>query len=263
MSSRVLVNLGCGTVWHDAWLNYDLDPQDPAIRAIDLDQALPFPDGTVDALYHAHVLEHLAPRTGERLLAECFRVLKPGGVIRVVVPDLEQLARHYLAALAGEDELAYEWAVLELLDQMVRIKNEGAMGDFLRTRPWSAHPEIRARVGTEIGAARPAPAVKKRYRRPARAWARLRFALAGFCLNRREAGILREARFRASGEIHRWMYDRVSLARLLRATGFSDPTQRSATDSGIAGFGDCELDTNSAGRARHPDSLYMEAGKPA
>jgi SAM-dependent methyltransferase len=263
MPSPVLVNLGCGAVWHVAWQNYDLDPQDRSIRPIDLSQSLPLANDSVDALYHAHVLEHLDRDAGGRLLTECFRALRPGGIIRVVVPDLEDLARRYLAALETDDPLAHEWAVIELIDQLVRSRSEGAMGDFLRNRPWREHAGIRARVGTGIKAAADAPAAGRRYRPAARLFARLRFAMAALWLNRREAGILREARFRAAGEVHRWMYDRASLAHMLQACGFVDPTRRSATESALAGFSGYALDTTSDGRVRHPDSLYMEARKPA
>jgi predicted SAM-dependent methyltransferase len=262
MPSRLLVNLGCGSVWHGAWQNFDLDPQHPSIRSMDLGRPLPFADGSVDAIYHAHVLEHFEPAAGQRLLAECHRVLKPGGIVRVVVPDLEELAQRYLAALGRKDELEYDWAVIELLDQMVRTKNEGAMGAFLREKNWRDRPWITARVGTEVGAAQPAATPQRRHRRPLRALARLRFALARLWLTQREAAVLREARFRATGENHCWMYDRFSLARCLQTAGFTKPAPRSATESAIADYASYQLDHTATGRARHPDSLYMEATKP-
>lgn len=263
MPSPVLVNLGCGAVWHANWLNYDLDPQDRSIRSIDLSRSLPFTSNSVDAIYHAHVLEHLDREAGVRLLTECFRALRPGGIIRVVVPDLEDLARRYLSALETDDPLIHEWAVIELIDQLVRSRSEGAMGDFLRNRPWREHASIRARVGTEINAATAVPPGRRRYRPSGRLFARIRYAMAALWLNHRETELLRETRFRASGETHRWMYDRVSLARLLETCGFIDPSSRGATESTLAGFSGYALDTTPDGRARHPDSLYMEARKPA
>jgi SAM-dependent methyltransferase len=55
----------------------------------DLQYGLPFFDNSVDFLYSSHVLEHLYPNVAELLLREAHRVLRPGGTIRVCVPDLE------------------------------------------------------------------------------------------------------------------------------------------------------------------------------
>ena len=54
----------------------------------DLSHSLPFRDATVDYVYTSHFLEHLFEAEGARLLREAFRVLRPGGTIRVAVPDL-------------------------------------------------------------------------------------------------------------------------------------------------------------------------------
>lgn len=262
MPDSILINLGCGDVWHEAWINFDLAPEHPSVRTIDLNRALPVASGSADAIYHAHVLEHLDPVRGRALLAECFRVLRPGGVVRIVVPDLEGLARAYLDALDQADDLRYEWAIVELIDQMVRTRAQGEMGEFLRTRPWRSHPQIVARIGTEIGyrpSDRPTP---RRRWRPAGGLSRLRFKLAALFLNSRERAMLREAKFRAQGEVHRWMYDRRSLARLLQETGFNPPVQQTATASLIPDFSSYQLDTTVAGELRHPDSLFVEAAKP-
>ncbi|QUY40607.1 hypothetical protein [Acaryochloris marina] len=58
------------------------------------------------------------------------------------------------------------------------------------------------------------------------------------------------------------MYDRYSLARLLKECGFEQITQRSATESYIPGWSSFNLDTEADGNIYKPDSLYMEAIKP-
>ena len=68
---------------------------------------------------------------------------------------------------------------------------------------------------------------------------------------------LREGLFRRSGELHRWMYDRYSLRRLLETSGFTGLSQRGAFDSAIADFSTFELD-GTAGIARKSDSSYLE-----
>jgi predicted SAM-dependent methyltransferase len=60
---------------------------------------IPVPDSSADYVYSSHFLEHLDLVIAERVLAECFRILKPGGLIRIVVPDLYRISREYLAIL--------------------------------------------------------------------------------------------------------------------------------------------------------------------
>jgi ubiquinone/menaquinone biosynthesis C-methylase UbiE len=62
----------------------------------DLTKPLPFQANSISAVYASHVLEHLYLVDAQRLLSECKRVLKPGGVIRLVVPDLHAMAVNYL-----------------------------------------------------------------------------------------------------------------------------------------------------------------------
>jgi SAM-dependent methyltransferase len=61
----------------------------------DLSYGLPIDDGMVDYLYTSHFVEHLFRKDAEHLLEECFRVLKPGGVLRISVPDLEYAVSLY------------------------------------------------------------------------------------------------------------------------------------------------------------------------
>jgi predicted SAM-dependent methyltransferase len=62
---------------------------------VDLQRRLPFADATFDGAFSEHVLEHFTEEDGQRLAAEVARVLKPGGVFRVVVPDGEFVMRSY------------------------------------------------------------------------------------------------------------------------------------------------------------------------
>ena len=64
-----------------------------------LRNGIPFDDGSVDVVYHSHMLEHLDRANAELFIREAYRVLRPEGVHRIVVPDLEQLASEYLQHL--------------------------------------------------------------------------------------------------------------------------------------------------------------------
>lgn len=63
----------------------------------DLARGIPFVDRSVDVVYHSHVLEHLDREVAIEFIRECGRVLRPGGWLRIVVPDFERYCREYLA----------------------------------------------------------------------------------------------------------------------------------------------------------------------
>ena len=254
-----LLNIGCGASFHADWVNLDAAPVSPAVRAHDLAEPLPFADGHFAAVYASHVLEHFDPAGGLRLLRECLRVLEPGGVARIVVPDLEGIARAYLQALEGaaagnrEAQVRYDWMMLELYDQTVRTTSGGRMAAVLAQPLNEAQRHfIAGRVGEQaMGGSAGRESVLRRIAKEG----------AALLFGAKRAAALREGLFRARGEVHRWMYDRFSLERALRQAGFDDVRRRAADESAIAGFGRYGLDTVD-GAARKPDSLYMEGRKP-
>jgi len=73
-------------------------PWSPDIVVHDLRKPLPFQSARFTAVYASHLLEHLYLAEATQLLRECNRVLRPGGVLRVVVPDLRSIVMEYLAA---------------------------------------------------------------------------------------------------------------------------------------------------------------------
>ena len=88
------VHLGCGPKHKPGWLNLDLDAA--ADLRLDLREPLPLPDGCAEWVYSEHFLEHLAyPGEVARVLAECRRILAPGGRLSVGVPDSEWPLREY------------------------------------------------------------------------------------------------------------------------------------------------------------------------
>lgn len=61
----------------------------------ELEEGLPFEDESVDFIFCSHVVEHFFRPDAEALLREMQRVLRPGGVARICVPDLEHALRLY------------------------------------------------------------------------------------------------------------------------------------------------------------------------
>lgn len=254
------VNLGCGIHYHRSWDNYDFAAAEPDVRAVDLGCQLPFAKSSYEVCYMSHVLEHLPRQRVPRLLSELLNILKPGGLLRVVVPDLETIARLYLseltAALDGEAEALkrHEWMTLELIDQMTRAFSGGFMGRVLHSRPLSHRAFIESRIGWE--GAQWLKSIDEQSELSPKSIA------PDQIYNFVDAPEEAEATFRQTGEVHRWMYDRVSLSRLLSDAGFSEIKVCSADESRIPDFSSYCLDTDHAGRVRKPDSLFMEAIVP-
>ena len=70
----------------------------------DLRRPLPFAHESAEAIYASHLLEHLYYDEAHRLLKECYRVLRAGGVLRLVVPDLQSVLDEYSGARPFEGE---------------------------------------------------------------------------------------------------------------------------------------------------------------
>ena len=126
---RAKLNLGCGLAVYGDWINIDgslnalLANLPSAVHPIgyrlsgasayykkeeylsllrghrfihcDLSSSLPVKDRSIGFIYSSHFLEHLKPRDARNLLSEAFRVLGPGGRIRISVPDLEHAVSMY------------------------------------------------------------------------------------------------------------------------------------------------------------------------
>lgn len=121
------LNLGCGPVQPEDWTNVDgsnraklasklpwLDSLlqkvgiigetefGPHIDILDLSKTLPYENNSIDAIYAGELWEHFEYAKAEHLTRECARVLKPGGILRVCVPDCEEIWSTYLNLVQQE-----------------------------------------------------------------------------------------------------------------------------------------------------------------
>jgi predicted SAM-dependent methyltransferase len=103
--SPLRLDLGSGASPIPSWINVDLVGHKPDL-AWDLSMPLPLADGSVEAIFSEHLLEHLPLATALDLIRECYRLLAPGGTLRVGVPD----AGAYLRAYDGDDQSFIETA---------------------------------------------------------------------------------------------------------------------------------------------------------
>lgn len=175
--------------------------------------------------------------------------------MRLAVPDLEMIARLYLQNLevaargdpgAGE---RLEWMTIELVDQLAREQPGGEMLKFWKLQPMPAEEFVLQRMGREV----------LRFLEYFRSLPSDQQAACGQAQPADDP--LAIGKFRLSGEVHKWMYDRVSLRLLLSRCGFTDIQVKTADRSSIPNFSSSGLDLAPDGSVRKPDSLFMEASK--
>ena len=114
--AKLQLGSGPGGGGHPGWLNTDLVPERWPKARLDATKRFPFPDGTFTRVFSEHMIEHIPLAAGRHMLAESFRVLAPGGVIRIATPDFanvlklyaatDDAARRYLAWSAQHNRLA-------------------------------------------------------------------------------------------------------------------------------------------------------------
>jgi predicted SAM-dependent methyltransferase len=281
---RNYVNLGCGKNYHPEWINIDLVASGTDVISYDLSQGIPLPTNSCDVVYHSHMLEHLRPSDVPSFIQENYRVLKSGGIIRIVVPDLESICRLYLekleASVSGDEQskFDYEWMMIELYDQAVREQSGGRMKEYLQKDHIPNEDFVYARSNE----AKRIVASFKQYNNIFKQRI-LRLTLSNhqfifsriqlisiklyhqiitrFLLGNKAQKALNIGFFRLKGEVHQWMYDRYSLKQVLLNAGFENPIQRTALESYIPNWKYFCLDTFSNEIVRKPGSLFMEAKK--
>ncbi len=210
-------------------------------------------------------------------MREAHRVLKPGGVIRTVVPGLEETVREYLRILDLSDSDSdkprlYEWIKIELLDQLVRSSPGGAMEQFFRSVIASGDGQmltyIRSRIGTACISTSEVPRSTFLQRLMGITRGRVSQHLIYWYLAVVKTFIPRNVRpmvvnETSIGEKHRWMYDRYGIRLLLETSGFVDISFRCFNESIITGFLEDNLDSNADGSSYRNVSIYCEARKRA
>jgi predicted SAM-dependent methyltransferase len=273
-----LLHLGCGKNVHSAFVNVDLVAA-PGVVVHDLRRGIPFPDVSFDLVYHSTMLSHLPLPDALDVMRDCHRVLKPGGVLRVVTEDLEQMCRVYLekveSAYAGDPQSGHdhEWMMLELYDQATREYPGGRMRDYLRQEVVPNEAFITRRFGEQgrgmIAAARAQLRAEVASPKPRRSFLiALREAVRRRVLTTLlgETGVkaVEVGRFRlSSGQVSYRMYDRFSLRQLFSAAGFTNIFLRTARESAYPSWDHVNLDLNNDGTIARPHALIMEGMRPS
>ncbi len=93
-----LINFGSGGVRPgDPWINMDTEGHDAHnfVRWNFLTHPFPFDDNSIDGIFSSHVFEHFDACQLQHIVRELYRILKPGGILRVSVPDASYFRKNY------------------------------------------------------------------------------------------------------------------------------------------------------------------------
>ena len=101
------LHLGAGSNGLEGWLNTDIMRTPAADVYLDITRPFPAPDASFDYVFAEHVIEHVPYEAGTGMLKESWRVLKPGGVVRVATPDLQRMVGLYASA-GNWDDAGYD-----------------------------------------------------------------------------------------------------------------------------------------------------------
>ncbi len=96
------LDLGCGPNVHENFINLDYLWHPRIDVCWDVTRGLPWPDRSLQGVFSEHCLEHFDLATAQTLLRDTRRVLRPGSVLRLVVPDGELYLRAYVAQRDGQ-----------------------------------------------------------------------------------------------------------------------------------------------------------------
>ena len=277
----VKVNLGCGTRVLSEWINIDFVKRSNNIIAHNLLMGIPLKNEEADIIYNSHMLEHFPRTNAHNFVKECFRVLKPGGVFRIIVPDLEKILSEYFINLKkarkGDTKaiLNYEWNLIELFDQFARESPGGQMGKLWSQERIKNEDYIVSRMGSEFKAYQEKvnnknqdPFTKVIKQGTYRGWQKYfkfhlykRKLLSILLKDDNYDEHLKIGKYRKSGEPHFWMYDEFSLTRLLKDCGFKNIQKVDAFTSNIPDWKKNSFLDVDSGVTRKPDSLFIEASK--
>jgi predicted SAM-dependent methyltransferase len=287
------VNLGCGTHFDARWINIDFISTNEHVMSHNLINGIPLADSSVSVVYHSHLLEHFSKAQAVKFINECYRVLKPGGIIRIATPDLERIIQEYQHAVsrleeAPDDIIAqanYDWILIEMYDQAVRHSSGGEMVNFLSQDSICNIDYVYSRIGYEGETIRENLVKKKstdnlhmeEQIKNNNIYSKIVWILKNpliylkdkikYILFRDEIAHFKQmqiftkiGQFRLGGEVHQWMYDRLSLNRLLTNAGFKNITIVNAFESSIPNWQEFRLDIKN-NKPRKPDSIFIEAQK--
>lgn len=267
---RKFLNLACGDYFVNSqnWINCDFAPQSKSVKQVNLLGKFPFENNSFDLVYSSHYLEHIELDKVLDFMNQCNRVLKKNGIIRLVLPDFENIAREYVM---NKDKNQGEFAafnIAEMIDQCVRTRSGGHLQEWYDRS--QGNKELSEYIYSRTGFKRKSTVelenkIKIRLKRITLMKLKLKLQLK---MSYIVISILpswfttSHVSKVATGERHMWVHDFDSVKAFLEQSGFTEVRRVSAQFSCEPNFPLYPLDLNSQNHARKgKESMYIEARK--
>jgi predicted SAM-dependent methyltransferase len=126
------LHLGCGWNLLPDWLNMDYRPLCRGALYLDVRRPLFFRDATFDYIFSEHMIEHMSYHDGLNMLAECHRILKQHGRIRISTPDLAFLIKLYRNDKSSLQREYIAWANSTFLKDTPQDNEVFVINNFMR-----------------------------------------------------------------------------------------------------------------------------------
>lgn len=126
------LHLGCGSNLLQDWLNSDYCPQSDAVLRLDATKTFPFADASMDYILSEHMIEHLTHSDGTIMLAQCHRILRRNGKIRVSTPDLSFLVGLYSKDKSDLQKDYIKWSSENFIKDAPCIDDTFVINNFVR-----------------------------------------------------------------------------------------------------------------------------------
>jgi predicted SAM-dependent methyltransferase len=279
MSNKKFVNIACGGsyILDEDWTNLDYKPAHRSIRKANLLEKLPFADNSCDVVYSSHFLEHIPKSKVPLFLKECYRILKSGGKIRLVLPDLENICKEYLSSRESNQHEQSDFCIIELIDQSIRTQSGGILAAYYQELRGNLETKsqmisyVKCRTGEDITIgietknqsskvayllANPKQLITSLQSKLTRLYILIITSLLPSAFREQNVS------YASVGEKHLWMWDFYTLGRELENTGFSSIKRLSFNSSQISDFPVSPLDMTAESLPRMGYcSMYIEANK--
>lgn len=126
------LQLGCGSNRLPGWLNSDLFPSAADVLHLDATSVFPLPSNTFHFVYSEHMIEHIPYTAGQMMLEECYRVLKPGGTVRISTPDLNFVVGLYQGEKSDLQKAYIKWSTDNFVKWAPDASDSYVVNNFVR-----------------------------------------------------------------------------------------------------------------------------------
>lgn len=260
------VNLACGNnfVNNSDWLNLDFIERE-GVKKTNLLDKLQLKDSSIEAIYCSHFVEHIPKKYLNFFFNECKRVLKVGGVMRIVVPDFEKMAKEYLDQRVKGNNLKANFMMTSIIDQFVRKEPGGELAEEISQLSAADNKELKQYVLDRVGNVFEDSNTSlgnfdrklstKLINIISKIYVKLILSLIPKTFYSQNVSMAEV------GELHKWIYDKHLLTNILIDCGFMNVQEVNHDYSKINNF-PLSLDTNKYGKPiKGLDSLFLEAIK--